>query len=184
MTETTMTPAHLQGLTDDQVALYRRMLEQVAASGADYWTTLRELDAPAADKYHLAAALGSWPAQVEHGTAAGIDPHRGQVDMHTLSRGDLFVGPDGTTRYEVVTPASEHPRGWVDVRNLSMTDDEAAALVERPGAVERVRDAETGEMVPGDPREGFFAYSHPTYVDRVSPELAPVAVTEVDADEL
>jgi hypothetical protein len=178
------TPAHLQGLTDDQVSLYRRMLEQVAATGSDYWTTLRGLDAPAADKYHLAAALGDRPAEIEHGTAAGIDPYRGQVDMHTLGAGDQFVGPDGTTRYEVVTPAADHPNGWIDVRNLSMTDDQAAEVLARPGAVDRVPDPETGQLVPGDPRAGFFAYSCPVYVDRLSAELAPVAVTEVDADEL
>lgn len=35
--------------------------------------------------------------------------------MQDLPRGARFVGPDGRTEYKVVTPASEHPRGWVDV---------------------------------------------------------------------
>lgn len=105
-----------------------------------------------------------------------------KLDMNSLARGDQFVGPDGRTRYEVVTPASEHERGWVDVRNLSMTDSQAAALVaERPHSVEWTRDPMTGEVTHDDPRDGFFCFSHPVYVERVNAELAPAAVTEVDA---
>ncbi len=79
-------------------------------------------------------------------------------NMEDLPRGAEFIGPDGHTRYLVTTAASEHPRGWVEVRNLSMTDGEAADLLATPGAVE-----------PGcDPRDGFFAYTHPTPVEVVA----------------
>jgi hypothetical protein len=74
--------------------------------------------------------------------------------MAELRRGDRLVGPDGATRYEVTAGADEHERGWVSVRNLSMSDAEAEAALATPGAVE-----------PGtDPRDGFFAYSHPVTV--------------------
>ena len=77
------------------------------------------------------------------------------ADMQDLPAGARFIGPDGRTEYRVDTPAAAHPNGWVEVRNLSMTDAEAGALLASPGAVE-----------PGcDPRDGFFAYSDPTSVE-------------------
>lgn len=106
------------------------------------------------------AAAGLPNLAAELGRIAAEPP---RVPVQALDRGQRFTGPDGTTLFEVVTPASEHPRGWVDVRDLSMTDEEAAALVATPGAVER----------GSDPRRGFFAYSHPTYVN-----LAPDATNQ------
>ena len=59
--------------------------------------------------------------------------------------------------YEVVTSCDEHPHAWLDVRNLSMTDQEAEELL-RSGAVE-----------PGThPRCGFYSYSAGILMDRVS----------------
>ncbi|MFE0532035.1 hypothetical protein ACFW0V_30980 [Micromonospora parva] len=105
-----------------------------------------------------------------------------RVDMQALATGERFIGPDGS-RYEVVTAASEHERGWVDVRNLSIPDDEAAAMM-AAGAVGWEVNPETGERVALDPRDGFFAYSYPTPVERVPAEHPPITVAEVDADEL
>lgn len=74
-----------------------------------------------------------------------------------LPRGARFIGPDGRTNL-VTTPAAEHERGWVQVRDLSMSDADAARLQATPGAVE-----------PGcDPRDQFFAYSHPVEVEVLS----------------
>jgi len=42
--------------------------------------------------------------------------------MAALAAGEHIVGPDGATLYEVWTSCSEHKRGWLEVRNLSMTD--------------------------------------------------------------
>lgn len=78
--------------------------------------------------------------------------------MQSLPKGARFIGPDRRTEYEVTTPASEHPRGWVDVRNLSMSDAKAERLLGTPGAVEK----------GCDPRDGFFAYSHPVGVEVLS----------------
>jgi hypothetical protein len=77
--------------------------------------------------------------------------------MTQLRQGELFVGPDGKTVYRVLTPCAKHPRGWLAVRNLSMTPAEAKRLKATPGAVE-----------PGaDPQEGVFTYRHPTTVHQI-----------------
>ena len=77
--------------------------------------------------------------------------------MAELVAGEHIVGPDGVTLHEVWTSCGEHERGWLEVRNLSMTDDQAAVLLAEPGAVE-----------PGcDPRDGFFCYPPETLMDRV-----------------
>jgi hypothetical protein len=77
--------------------------------------------------------------------------------MRDLRAGELFVGPDQRTVYRVVTPCRKHPRGWLVVRNRSMTDREAVRLRATPGAVE-----------PGtDPRDGFFTYDPRTRLHRV-----------------
>lgn len=77
--------------------------------------------------------------------------------MGELDTCDQFVGPDGVTLYEVWTSCAEHEHGWLEVRNLSMTAAEATARLEKPGAVE-----------PGSgPRDGFFAYTPDTLMDRV-----------------
>lgn len=77
-------------------------------------------------------------------------------NMQDLPKGARFIGPDGT-EYEVTTPASEHRNGWVNVRDLSMTEDEAQRRLATPGAVE-----------PGeDPRDGFFSYTQPVEVEVV-----------------
>lgn len=77
--------------------------------------------------------------------------------MSALVAGERIVGPDGATLYEVWTSCDEHERGWLEVCNLSMTNDQAAALLAEPGAVE-----------PGcDPRDGFFIYPPDTLMDRV-----------------
>lgn len=77
--------------------------------------------------------------------------------MQDLPKGATFIGPDGAT-HKVTLPASEHPSGWVVVWNLSMPDDEVLRLMNTPGAVEE----------GSDPREGFFAYSHPVAVEVIS----------------
>jgi hypothetical protein len=148
-------PAHLQGLSDEQVDLYHQMLTEVSAGHGDYWTVLRGLHAPAADKYALAATLGNTMEAREYALQAGIDPHGGKVDMTTLDRGERFIGPDGHTVYVVTTPAAEHEHGWVFVRNLSMSDEEAARRAEHP------------DVYGPDSRGGFFAYSYPTYVQPI-----------------
>ncbi len=145
----------LAGLTDAQAALYHDTNKASAAAGVEFWKTLSAADAPAEDKWQVAEAMGySNVADREFAEAAGRDPHRGKVDMNSLGAGDQFIGPDEKTRYEVTTPARQHEQGWTEVRNLSMTDEEAAARTVEHGC---------------DPRDGFFAYSHPTYVqpDRV-----------------
>ena len=58
-----------------------------------------------------------------------------ECEMRELRAGERFVGPDGRTVYRVVTPCGKHRRGWLVVRNLSMTDREAARLQATPGAV-------------------------------------------------
>lgn len=82
--------------------------------------------------------------------------------IEQLITGDRTTGPTGAPvhpapiLYEVVVGCAEHPHGWLIVRNLSMTDAQAAALV-RDGAVE-----------PGaHPRCGFFSYSAGTLMDLV-----------------
>lgn len=74
--------------------------------------------------------------------------------IEQLIAGDRTTGPTGAPAhpapilYEVVVGCGEHPRGWLVVRNLSMTDAQTAALLRTPGAVE-----------PGaHPRCGFFPY--------------------------
>lgn len=80
--------------------------------------------------------------------------------LQELPRGAVFVKPTGYSarnRYEVTTPACEHPEGWVLVRNLSMSDSEA----ERRIAADRLGPDE-------DPRDGFFAYPNPVEVEVLS----------------
>lgn len=78
-------------------------------------------------------------------------------NMQDLPKGARFIGPDGV-EYKVVTSASEHRNGWVDVWDLSMTDAEALRRLNTPGAVE----------AGCHPREGFFAYTFPTEVEVLS----------------
>lgn len=81
--------------------------------------------------------------------------------MWDLEIDDWMVGPDGATLYEVTSACADHEHSWLLVRNLAMTDAEAAALLDDPDAVE-----------PGeDPRDGFFSYPPDTLVRRV---IAPV----------
>lgn len=61
--------------------------------------------------------------------------------MRDLPAGARFIEPDGHTEHVVTTPASRHRYGWVEVRNLSMTDVEATRLLATPGAVEPGSDA-------------------------------------------
>lgn len=79
-----------------------------------------------------------------------------RVNMQDLPKDAHFIGPDGA-RYRVTKPASEHERGWVEVWNLSMSAAEVRRMLETPGAVEE----------GSHPREGFFAFSYPTPVERV-----------------
>lgn len=82
--------------------------------------------------------------------------------MQDLPAGAVFHlltgGADDRTHYQITTAAIDHPDGWVEVRNLSMSDARAEQLLNTPGAVEK----------GCDPRDGFFAYSHPTEVEVVS----------------
>lgn len=83
--------------------------------------------------------------------------------IEQLVVGDRTTGPTGAPvhpapiLYEVVTGCGEHPHGWLIVRNLSMTDQEAEELL-RGGAVE-----------PGThPRCGFYSCPAGILMDRVS----------------
>ncbi len=154
----------LAGLTDAQAALYHSVNQSTANRSQGFWAGLSAADAAAEDKWQVAEAMG-YPhvADREYAEAAGRDPHRGKVDMNSLEGGDRFIGPDGTTSYEVVTPAGQHERGWTEVRNLSMTDEEAAARTVESGC---------------DPRDGFFGYSHPTYVQRDAAVAAEAAADD------
>ncbi len=67
--------------------------------------------------------------------------------MRDLPRGTQFIGMDGRTKYEVITPASDSPRGEVSVRNLSMTPLEVEQLRNTPGAVEAGEDPRDGDFV-------------------------------------
>lgn len=64
-----------------------------------------------------------------------------RIDMTALGKGDRFLYRGG--RYEVTVPASDHPRGWVHVRQLGITDAQAAAMPAEPGC---------------DPRDGLFNF--------------------------
>ncbi len=77
--------------------------------------------------------------------------------MSDLRKGDEFVGPNGRTRYRVTRDMGSHPNGFLDVRNLSMTNGEARAATKR------------GDCEPGcDPRDGFFSYTSPVTVEKVT----------------
>lgn len=79
--------------------------------------------------------------------------------MQDLPADTRFIGPpDGRTEYVVTAAASADPDGRVQVRNLSMTDAEAAHLLASPGLVER----------GCDPRDGFFDFAHPMPVEVLS----------------
>lgn len=151
-TETNDRSGFLANLNDEQAALYHNVNQATAASGDEFWKGLSAAEASAEDKFQVAEAMG-YPhvADSEYAEAAGRDPHRGKVDMNSLEAGDQFIGPDDKTRYAVKTPASQHEHGWTEVRDLSMTDEQAAAA---------------GASDGNDPRDGFFSYSHPTYVQR------------------
>ncbi|GAA0645589.1 hypothetical protein GCM10010174_80720 [Kutzneria viridogrisea] len=73
------------------------------------------------------------------------------VPMSTLAVGDRFVGPDQKTVYTVTADCASHPHGWLFVRDLTMTDEQAVSL-------------EDGD---GDPRIGFFNYPTTTLLHRV-----------------
>lgn len=103
----------------------------------------------------LASDVGDCLDRAEELIANGGGAVVSTAFMHELPAGARFIGPDGRTEYQVTTPAAEHPHGWVQVWNLSMTDAEAAVLSATPGAVE-----------PGcDPRDGDFCYTVPVEVD-------------------
>jgi hypothetical protein len=51
--------------------------------------------------------------------------------MSDLRRNDEFIGPDNRTHYRVTRDMRSHPRGWLDVRNLSMTAAQARAAIDR-----------------------------------------------------
>ncbi len=77
--------------------------------------------------------------------------------MQDLPEGAEFIGPDGPTRYQVTKSAANHENGWVEVRNLSHTDEEALKYADP----QHVADG-------GNPRDGFFAYSSPVEVEVVA----------------
>ncbi len=77
--------------------------------------------------------------------------------MSDLRRGDEFVGPNGRTLYRVTRDMGSHPNGFLDVRNLSMTNAEARAAAKR------------GDCEPGcDPRDGFSSDAAPVTVEKVT----------------
>jgi hypothetical protein len=77
--------------------------------------------------------------------------------MGELKERDRFVGPDGMTVYAVTGECASHKNGWLFVRDLSMTDQQARQLVAEPGAVEE----------GCDPRDGMFTYATDTLLDRI-----------------
>jgi hypothetical protein len=76
--------------------------------------------------------------------------------MSELRDGERFVGPDGRSVYKVTTSCRKHPRRWLRVWNLSMTDAEVREGRAAPGAE---RDT--------DPRDGFFTYPQDTVMHRI-----------------
>ncbi len=112
-----------------------------------------------------AAGPGAQRAAGERVPAAGgrtvtvhdepVRVHTEQVELTALGRDDWFIGPSGDL-YEVAQPAAEHPSGWVEVTDLSMSDD-AEQAAQRRGVAE-----------PGtSPRDGFFSYATLVTIDRV-----------------
>jgi hypothetical protein len=97
----------------------------------------------------------------EAGREVSVTPCR----MDSLADGDLFVGPDyftaaGPTVYEVTTSCAQHEHGWLEVRDLTMTDAQALARL-----------ADIADVEPGcDPRGGFFSYSPDTPLLRIDAE--------------
>ncbi len=77
--------------------------------------------------------------------------------MQDLPEHAEFIGPDNRTRYRVTKSAANHEHGWVEVRNLSCTDEEALKYADP----RYVADG-------GDPRDGFFDYSSPVEVEVVA----------------
>jgi hypothetical protein len=93
--------------------------------------------------------------------------------MGTLSVGDQFVGPDGHTLYEVTGDCASTQYGFLEVRTLSMTDEQAAALAATPGLV-----------APGcDPRDGMFAYPDTTAMHMVLSQPDNSADTQADTGQ-
>jgi hypothetical protein len=93
-----------------------------------------------------------------------------EVPMGSLSIGDQFVGPDGHTLYEVTEDCASNQHGFLEVRTLNMTDEQAAALAATPGLVQ-----------PGcDPRDGLFAYPDTTAMHMVLSEADNSADTATD----
>lgn len=104
----------------------------------------------------IAVAAGRTVTVAEQPVRVHVEP----VEMADLGRDDWFIGPDGAL-YEVARPAAEHPSGWTDVTNLSMSSDEEQTARQR------------GDAEPGtSPRDGFFSYPNPVTIDRVV-ALAP-----------
>ncbi len=65
-----------------------------------------------------------------------------------LVAGDRIVMPVGNTVYEVTVDCAHNENGWLFVRDLSMTNAQAAAITAEPNTVEGGT----------DPRDGFFTY--------------------------
>jgi hypothetical protein len=161
-------PTHLQGLTDEQVALYYRMLKEVSGGRGDYWTCLDGLDAADADKYAVADALGATTEARKYAARAGIeithtyDTDQGELTTTEVAMGDLRVGDrfvqEGVYRegrgvgpvvYEVTEDCATNARGWLLVREVGAEH------------VWNDRDQAWSD-------EGFFAYSPDTLMNRVA----------------
>ncbi|WP_337826251.1 hypothetical protein [Pseudonocardia sp. UM4_GMWB1] len=105
------------------------------------------------------AADGAGPAAAGRSVYVAEQPVRVRTEpvaLTDLGRDDWFIGPDHVL-YEVARPAAEHPSGWTDVVNLSMSDDAVQAAVERG-------DNEAGASL----RDGVFNYAAPVTVDLVT----------------
>jgi hypothetical protein len=89
---------------------------------------------------------------------AGGDLVTKPCPMGQLAVGDVFVGPDGYSVYEVTGDCAGNEHGWLFVHDVSMSDQEVRRLLEaHPRAVE-----------PGcDPRDGFFDFTRDTAMHRV-----------------
>ncbi len=72
--------------------------------------------------------------------------------MQDLPAGTHFL--HGGSEYVITTSAADDERGWVHVRNLSRSYDEALKFSDR-------QHVDAG----GDPRDGFFSFSVPVLVE-------------------
>lgn len=77
--------------------------------------------------------------------------------MGDLHVDDRFVGPNESAVYKVTADCASNPNGFLHVWNLTMADQDVLDLMDKHPA----------EYKDSHPRQGFFAYSTDTLLDRV-----------------